>query len=404
MRRRPKRPEMDPALRNQLRSEATAVKDCFTRFSFQALALSGVGFGAVAAYQTEQPLVGLIGAAVIILVLTVSRIGAYKYATANRHFAFELFCDTLATRRELGVRWEEALRAWRIVQATLFEEIYITRDDFAYWDPRRYFKYNNVQRENLTFCDTHGTWWFNAKEQVARSRSAEQVVGDDRRSEPKWYPGNYLRTMQWILHLVAGLALVPLLTMAIQLRASKFNYLDLAVRVSVQSTAWVVAVGVAMLAFYRLGRADGGWLLGSLGLVPLVLMVGQSLIPGYALSDVALAVWTVEAHWIGLAVFGVALFGVWHRTLQMRARRELLEHGLLSIATSAVVWQIVLRAHHRALDRSHGLASRYLPELGAVAADVAAHAGCIWHWLEGGGRSSASGTLGQETPDLAHVS
>lgn len=126
------------AVIEQLRKEANSVKDCFTSFSFQTITFGGVGLGLVANFQPTTPYVGLIGILVIILVLTVSRIGNHKYATANRHFGYELYLervnrieskynlDKRLVQKLLDAGWEEIMRAWRIVQASVFQEIYHT--------------------------------------------------------------------------------------------------------------------------------------------------------------------------------------------------------------------------------------------------------------------------------------
>ena len=85
-----------------IRDEANEVKGCFTTFSFQAIALSGIVLGAMAAYQPNQPFVGLAGLLVIVVVLTVSEIGNYKYGTANRHFGYQLLWETVPEPAERG--------------------------------------------------------------------------------------------------------------------------------------------------------------------------------------------------------------------------------------------------------------------------------------------------------------
>ena len=108
---------------DQLRKEANEVKSCFTTFSFQGIAVSGLILAAITRYQVEDATVGLAGILVMLIVQTVSQIGNYKYGTANRHFGYQLYCEMLKTRNEPvpAVGWEEAIQAWRVVQPKLFE-------------------------------------------------------------------------------------------------------------------------------------------------------------------------------------------------------------------------------------------------------------------------------------------
>jgi hypothetical protein len=123
-----------------LRAEAGHVKQCFTSFSFQALAVSVTVLAATFsimdrfswAVYAPLPAVGLL--------MAVCRIGIFKYATANRNCGYELHlarvkhieASTALTQLSRWqpymrkIEWEEALRAWRVVQPTLFRSIYVT--------------------------------------------------------------------------------------------------------------------------------------------------------------------------------------------------------------------------------------------------------------------------------------
>lgn len=134
-------------LSERIRAEATGVKQCFTTFSFQALALAATVLAASLGAMARFPSAAYAPLAVIPLLMTVCRVGLFKYATANRNYGYELH---LARTRNLhmphahgksplwkdemrSIDWEEAVRAWRIVQSTIFREIYRTpeTDRFA---------------------------------------------------------------------------------------------------------------------------------------------------------------------------------------------------------------------------------------------------------------------------------
>jgi hypothetical protein len=117
-----------------LRDEAIKVKDCFSQYSFQSIAFSGAFFILIATFQRDYPFVGISSLGLLLMVLTVIRIGTHKYATANRQFGFQLYLESL-TRLEgqtynkrkniiRNIGWEEAMRSWRIIQATTFRNLY----------------------------------------------------------------------------------------------------------------------------------------------------------------------------------------------------------------------------------------------------------------------------------------
>jgi hypothetical protein len=119
---------------SHLRNEAHEVKDCFTKFSFQALAISTAAFGLILRFQHDSNWVSLSALSVIILVMVVAKIGNHKYNTANRNLGFILYLERMESLKEdkpeaviynNSVPWEEAMRAWRIVQGQLGTSINI---------------------------------------------------------------------------------------------------------------------------------------------------------------------------------------------------------------------------------------------------------------------------------------
>lgn len=192
----------DRQIIKQLRSEASELKECFTRFSFQAIALSAAMFGIIAKFQPETPYVGLSGIVIGLLTLSIARVGTYKYASANRHYGYELHLSRLHRIRieRKGINrsddyydtgWEEAMKAWRVVQATVFARIYQTKKGkpnllLPYWSER---VRNGV--------------WFTPSSLVS--------------STSHYHPGSYLQTVNSILYSIACTALVPPALAAAQL-------------------------------------------------------------------------------------------------------------------------------------------------------------------------------------------
>ncbi|MBX9629679.1 MAG: hypothetical protein K2X67_04080 [Burkholderiales bacterium] len=188
-------------LLDYLRKEAEELKDCFTQFSFQAIAVSSVGLGLLARFQPNFPLLGLGGICVVLIALSVGRIGTYKYAGANRINGYELYLDRIRrledtpgwkeTYREVG--WEEAVRAWRTVQPTVFRLYYE-------WGANT----RNVVKpsfRNLEYM------WFEPEKLHAKGTT--------------YYAGSYLRTMLSILFMIVALGIASIAAMCFQLLVDK---------------------------------------------------------------------------------------------------------------------------------------------------------------------------------------
>jgi len=175
------------------RAEADEVKKCFTQFSYQAIAFCLLLFGLIVNTIVGHPYSGMAGLLMTYLLLMAARIGNYKYATANRNFAYELHLSRSLDYEKTGARqstvqilelgWEEAMFAWRIVQATLFDAIYERT------------RFSRAFREKSVFTQLDYRWWDT----------------DSLKGEASHHPGSYLRYMQKFLHCLAILALAPAL-------------------------------------------------------------------------------------------------------------------------------------------------------------------------------------------------
>lgn len=187
---------------NMLREDNRSLKECYTNFSFQAIAFSAAVLGILARYQPEFPYVGLASIATIFLLSTVARIGAYKYASANRQYGYELHLfrtRNLKNSRGNGwkssmhnIGWEEAMSAWRIIQPTVFRRLYYTG----------WFMPNFLRREH----HKQSYLWFDPKK-LAKPKAV-------------YYAGSYLSVMNIILHVFSYFASLPLFFLAFQLDAA----------------------------------------------------------------------------------------------------------------------------------------------------------------------------------------
>ena len=176
-------------LTKHLRDEAYAVRDCFTRYSVQGIAVAIFGLGAILKLNPEpgQELLGLLSGLIIVLMFTIARMGTHKYATSNRLLGYELYLQRLsrypqsqaATPEMYDVGWEELMSAWRIVQATVFEKIYGRSSFFR------------LEREPVSLA------WFKPKDLVKLHGAS-------------YHAGDYLRD---ILYVILAIIMICLGTM-----------------------------------------------------------------------------------------------------------------------------------------------------------------------------------------------
>jgi hypothetical protein len=255
-----------------LREEAYHVKDCFTKFSFQAIIFATIAIGILAKAGPDIYTISLACISVIFILLTVARIGTHKYATANRIYGYELHlyrCKYSLVDPNKGwqpymrrIGWEEAMRAWRVVQATVFEHLYFKG---KLWP--NYLRYR-VKKEKKELK------WFLPKELVETGAT--------------YHSGSYIKIMFGVLYLLAFLSTLPIL-------------------------------------FYIIQKSDFEPKLE-------VLMNKTNLLP--EILFVLLLAWVLKG------------------IIKTNARRKMLESGLLSIHSCAIMWQAVVLAHYRALKKS----------------------------------------------------
>jgi hypothetical protein len=165
-----------------LRKEAQEVKDCFTRFSFAALGIATGVFGLIASQMKDHEWVAFAAVPVIVMLVVVARIGTYKYATSNRNFGYELHLGRVrASGPPQAVVYEEAMLAWRIVQATIFKSLH--------------------------------SWWGMKRGRVAWCVMPQHHIGS-LKQDARYAAGSYLRNMLVMLLVVTGLAVIPLILLA----------------------------------------------------------------------------------------------------------------------------------------------------------------------------------------------
>ena len=291
--------QVERATLDSLRREADLLKDCAVRHVFQAVTMSVTALAAIIAYQASErgdTSIGLASVPIILLLVIVTRTAVHKFESAHRNLSYQLHLERTAYQVAPGGRsgwnssmrsvgWEEAMRAWRVVQPTVFSHIHRSRW-FLYSK-----RYKHRRQDYL---------WYEP-ERLARLGAT-------------YSPGTYLRDMTRMIHLLMVLLLIPPLVFV--LKESVANSTEI--------------------------------------LVTVVLVVG------------------------GLVVLASAVL--------TRAKVRLLESGILSLHSMAIIWQATIVAHFRALfPAGHGDKPRfrqYTERLGAEADRLCRRILEIHKWID----------------------
>jgi len=344
----------DGWLIDNLRREALEVKICFATFCNQVMIFSGAVLALTFTFisVSTHPLAAYAPLPVILILMGVSRSGLHKYFTANRNAAYELHLSRTAdegymkTIREDArwkhsmrvMDWEVALRAWRVVQPTLFRTVYVSPSatrlggflrktkilSAVNWFVPCFYSYTREVKSLIKKYESQGETPVHSTSRDESRRGTPTRSGSraedypwflpgllvqiaDKTSDkrPVYHTGNYLENMLGILFYLQILMLVPLLI------DSSRNCWP-----SGRTAILVVTFFLVALRQYRIGK-----------------------------------------------------------------RRMMLEVGFLSIHSSAIVWQAVAYAHHRALGELQGTYAHYTENLARIAAELAANVFHLHDWL-----------------------
>ncbi|HEY0107571.1 MAG TPA: hypothetical protein VGB91_15930 [Rhizomicrobium sp.] len=305
----------------QLRKEANREKDDFAWHTFQALSISSIALGGIFYFMFTPggfPAVGLGAVLILAFVLVTCRLGDSCYTSANRHYGYELFLyrvrnmpdgkDGRWRQSNRTIEWEAAMRAWRVVQASLFEAIYLP-GNYLWFDRRK----SAFRRWPRPFTKRANPFWF-CQSSLSRDSGA------------KFHAGNYLSRMHAMLLLVA-LASVSILYAAAMAVPFRPILLD---------TGQGPLTGLA--AQFSPDGADRAATADCLNRVLFLLCI---------------------------LACGAATYVLAVRFVAERAKRRIMEDELLSIHACSIVWQAVVVAHFAAVRRAAacGLSSRKLVEL-----------------------------------------
>jgi hypothetical protein len=184
----------------QLRDEVASLKECIARYSIQCLMFAGAALGIIVHEVKNTPAVVLASVPTLFLLRAVSRTAIHKLGTINRNHGYELHLQR--TRRLPGsqyewspsyvaIGWEEAMRAWRVVQATLYKQICCEAHERFNW--RGYWGkgYRKKFVPRLKSAGGQKYYWYDVSALVQEADSSAT-----------YHPGNYVRKMLDIIHYV----------------------------------------------------------------------------------------------------------------------------------------------------------------------------------------------------------
>jgi len=205
----------------QLRTEVFQIKDCIARYTLQCLAFGAVLLGGIfGAQMTFERAVrlGWLTVPVLLLLRAVCRTAVHKLGTINRNLGYELHLQRTRrlpqtvdgwrhSYREIG--WEEAMRAWRVVQASLFARICVEAGE---WIGRGHYEreFDPARKENR---DKY--LWYHVPtlvEQANRRDGTGESLkkrSASKRPSATYHAGNFVHKMLKIVHLMMVLCLAP---------------------------------------------------------------------------------------------------------------------------------------------------------------------------------------------------
>ena len=283
--------------------EASEVKHCFTDFAFKGLLLATAFFGVILRFYPAEDetrmmpyfLTWLFCGVVILVLLRISEIGFHKYSTANRNYGYVLHLDRtydyennifsgIEESKVREVGWEEAMFAWRVVQPIIFEEIYNLKTKIERFCFPFSFSRPFLDIERKMDNDDGYHWW--NTEDLMNPKDKNNCT---KKGFP-FRPGSYLAKTQQLIHILCAAIYILFSASFFKERSCMYNMF--------------------------LSKPD---------------------------RDPAL-------------IFNILYFLVWglltmiftSSIIQQCKRRQILEKGLLSIQSCAVVWRLVVLSHLKA--------------------------------------------------------
>src|ERR1041384_5747122 len=182
-----------------LRKEAELQKECITRYVFQVMVFSAAiwSFLFNFHFNSRSPNLYMGGTLLVFILMNVMRMANHKYHTVNRNLGYELHLSRIRDYAMIGnplwadklmeIGWEEAMCAWRVVQATIFVNLYHKAENFLM--PHR------LRREHRK----KGLYrWYNTQRLLKVRQKSHKASLDDMLNAT-YHAGKYLRNIQLFL-------------------------------------------------------------------------------------------------------------------------------------------------------------------------------------------------------------
>jgi hypothetical protein len=247
-----------------LRHEAYSVRDCFTRYSVHILAASGAIVVAVAKFQIDFYWLGLTAFFPVLMIFHVLAMGTHKYGTSNRLLGYELHIQRTAhySKRDRchdemkKVGWEEAMRAWRVIQPTVWKNLYRYR-------PASIFgKHVGIIAVKSEICDKISTelklpegqrdkyygFWFDQ----------EMAFSEFQLAHLHYNPGSYLKTVIVMFYAALLMCLALPVIAVIQAWHAPDNFQNSILITAVVSAGVLFSLGRAINIFSRVQILESG--------------------------------------------------------------------------------------------------------------------------------------------------
>jgi hypothetical protein len=318
----PRHSGANAALIDALRKEASEVKDCAAKYSFQGMMFIGGVLAALATLQRQTWTVSLACIPLVFVLRAIAKTCVHKYATSNRNLGFELHLERhVRIARSRGeepqlpdIGWEEGMRAWRVVQATVFNTLYETSRPQERIGRRRYVRRFYLWLVERVFGGSGGPNY--------RKKTTDKDIksgcycwfapGENLVAGTKYHAGVFLKSTLKLLHVLTWLSALPLLVSVPQ--AASQDSRNITQLMSALYTAWPRPL-------------------------PVIVAIVQH-----------------PPWFVFLAASCYTLLGFIRREhLWDGQRQNLLENELLSIHSCSIMWHAVVVAHFRAHEATVGV-------------------------------------------------
>ena len=267
-------------LNNEIRKEAWELKDCCTRYSFQGVTVLTAAYALMGRVFLDSKSIGYAGFLLSMLALVLLNLITYKYGSSNRVYGYLLHLQRSSPESFAGeyehtsvsgrfsttkwqpwmrfVGWEEAMRAWRVVQPTIYYSIY--RDPLD--DLRNKDRRDNKDQSILEDF-AHEIAYFLNSINLTFSQPPYPVLRDkyNKLGEYRWFlpsvlviysaaynSGNYLKRLCSVLFLMLGIGYLYFVA------AATATWMSGSSMLSIKILAAILTVFIGLVLVYTCAR------------------------------------------------------------------------------------------------------------------------------------------------------